>query len=93
MQTLAPAHADSPFQFSFPSPPQESDPLLRLEEAALGHGDQMVVSGVDLTLRPGSRYGLLGRNGAGKSTLLKSLISAIALLGPAPHIQDFPWPK
>jgi ATP-binding cassette subfamily F protein 3 len=32
-------------------------------------------------LRPGSRYGLLGRNGAGKSTLLKSLVGRLPLLG------------
>jgi ATP-binding cassette subfamily F protein 3 len=30
-------------------------------------------------LRPGSRYGLLGKNGAGKSTLLKSLIGELPL--------------
>jgi ATP-binding cassette, subfamily F, member 3 len=40
-----------------------------------------VLTRVDLQLRPGSRYGLLGRNGAGKSTLLKSLIGELPLLG------------
>jgi ATP-binding cassette subfamily F protein 3 len=80
MQTLAPAHADSPFDFSFPPPAKSSDPLLCLNEAVLGYGDTAVLSGVDLQLRPGSRYGLLGRNGAGKSTLLKSLIGALPLI-------------
>ena len=81
MQSLAPAHADSPFDFSFPAPPRSSDPLLRLDEAMLGYGGATVLSGVDIQLRPGSRYGLLGRNGAGKSTLLKSLIGELPLLG------------
>ena len=81
MQSLAPAHADSPFDFSFPAPPRSSDPLLRLDEAMLGYGGVTVLSGVDIQLRPGSRYGLLGRNGAGKSTLLKSLIGELPLLG------------
>jgi ATP-binding cassette subfamily F protein 3 len=81
MQTLAPAHADSPFDFSFPTPARSSDPLLRLDEATLGYGSTAVLRGVDLQLRPGSRYGLLGRNGAGKSTLLKSLIGELPLLG------------
>ena len=81
MQSLAPAHADSPFDFSFPAPPKSSDPLLRLDEAMLGYGGATVLSGVDIQLRPGSRYGLLGRNGAGKSTLLKSLIGELPLLG------------
>jgi ATP-binding cassette, subfamily F, member 3 len=80
MQTLAPAHADSPFDFSFPSPARSSDPLLRLDEATLGYGSNAVLSKVNLQLRPGSRYGLLGRNGAGKSTLLKSLIGELPLL-------------
>ena len=81
MQSLAPAHIDSPFDFSFPSPPRSSDPLLRIDEANLGYGSTTVLSGVDLLLRPGSRYGLLGKNGAGKSTLLKSLIGQLPLLG------------
>ena len=80
MQSLAPAHADSPFDFSFPAPARSSDPLLRLDEAALGYNAAKVLSGVDIQLRPGSRYGLLGRNGAGKSTLLKSLIGELPLL-------------
>jgi len=80
MRDLAPAHADSPFEFSFGSPPRSSDPLLRLDDAALGHGERAVLAGVDLQLRPGSRYGLLGRNGAGKSTLLKSLVGELPLL-------------
>jgi ATP-binding cassette subfamily F protein 3 len=83
MQTLAPAHADSPFDFNFPTPARSSDPLLRLDEATLGYGSTAVLRGVDLQLRPGSRYGLLGRNGAGKSTLLKSLIGELPLLGGA----------
>ena len=80
MQTLAPAHLDSPFDFSFLPPERSSDPLLRLDEATLGYRDSAILSGVDIQLRPGSRYGLLGKNGAGKSTLLKSLIGELPLL-------------
>jgi ATP-binding cassette subfamily F protein 3 len=80
MQTLAPAHLDSPFDFSFEPPQRSSDPLLRLDDAVLGYGDTPVISKVNIQLRPGSRYGLLGRNGAGKSTLLKSLIGELPLL-------------
>ncbi|MCB1678369.1 MAG: ATP-binding cassette domain-containing protein [Halioglobus sp.] len=80
MQALAPAHMDSPFDFSFRPPARSSDPLLRLDEATLGYAGVPVLSGVDLHLRPGSRYGLLGKNGAGKSTLLKSLVGQLPLL-------------
>jgi ATP-binding cassette subfamily F protein 3 len=81
MQALAPAHLDSPFDFSFLPAQRSSDPLLRLDKATLGYSDTTILAGVDLQLRPGSRYGLLGRNGAGKSTLLKSLIGELPLLG------------
>ena len=53
-------------------PARSSDPLLRLDGASLGYGGPAVLAGVELHLRPGSRYGLLGKNGAGKSTLLKA---------------------
>jgi ATP-binding cassette subfamily F protein 3 len=81
MQALAPAHIDSPFDFSFPPPARSSDPLLRLDGARLGYGAAPILTGVELHLRPGSRYGLLGKNGAGKSTLLKSLVGDLPLLG------------
>jgi ATP-binding cassette subfamily F protein 3 len=80
MQTIAPAHVDSPFSFSFPEPERASDPLLQLEKADLGYGDSVVLENVEMQLRPGSRIGLLGRNGAGKSTLLKSLTGELPLL-------------
>ncbi len=79
MQRIAPAHVDSPFSFSFLAPDRASDPILGLSEATLGY-QQPVLDAVDLTLRPGSRIGLLGRNGAGKSTLLKSLTGELPLL-------------
>ena len=34
------------------------------------HGRKIVLDGLDLTLPPGTKLGVLGRNGAGKSTLL-----------------------
>ncbi|WP_116367663.1 ABC-F family ATP-binding cassette domain-containing protein [Parahaliea mediterranea] len=80
MQKVAPAHVDSVFSFSFPAPDKSSDPLLRLDEATLGYGDSPILHGVEMILRPGSRYGLLGKNGAGKSTLLKSLVGELPLL-------------
>lgn len=80
MQRVAPAHVDSVFSFTFPTAERSSDPLLRLDEARLGYPGRIVLSKVNLLLRPGSRYGLLGKNGAGKSTLLKSLVGELPLL-------------
>ena len=80
MEQVAPAHIDSPFDFSFPPPLKQSDPLLSLSLAKLGYGDTAILSKVDIQLRPGSRCGLLGKNGAGKSTLLKTLVGELPLL-------------
>jgi ATP-binding cassette subfamily F protein 3 len=85
MQALAPAHFDSPFDFTFPAPDRMSDPLLRLDGASLGYSDTPVLRAIDLQIRPGSRFGLLGRNGAGKSTLLKSLVGQLPLLAGERH--------
>jgi ATP-binding cassette subfamily F protein 3 len=73
MQRIAPAHVDSPFEFSFATPAKLPRPLLALEEQAAGYGQRHVLEGVSLTIAPGDRLALLGRNGAGKSTLMKLL--------------------
>ncbi len=71
METIAPAHVDSPFRFSLLEPRKLPRPLLVLEHAAAGYGDTRILSDVRLALEPGARIGLLGPNGAGKSTLVK----------------------
>lgn len=38
------------------------------------YGSQTAVQDLDLQLRPGHIYGLLGRNGAGKTTTMKMLL-------------------
>ena len=78
MELISAAHADTPFAFSFREPEGFSDPLLQIEDVKVGYGETYILSDVLLTLRPGSRIGLLGRNGAGKSTLVKLLAGTIA---------------
>lgn len=80
MQTLAPAHIDSPFSFRFPEPKRASDPILSLNRASLGYGSTAVLNNVNLQVHAGGRIGLLGKNGAGKSTLLKSLTGMQGLI-------------
>ncbi|TMP82425.1 ABC transporter ATP-binding protein [Pseudoalteromonas phenolica] len=73
MEKLAPAHADSPFDFEFSEPSALPNPLMTLDNAKAGYGDITILHQIKLNLVPGSRIALLGRNGAGKSTLIKLL--------------------
>ncbi len=52
-----------------------SSPLHALvgRDLSRSYGEQPVLDGVDVTVSPGQRLGLLGENGAGKSTLLRLL--------------------
>jgi ATP-binding cassette subfamily F protein 3 len=77
MELIAPAHVDSPFRFEFSPPEKLSSPLLRLDRAEAGYGRTTVLSGLNRSLAPGDRIGLLGRNGAGKSTLIKLLAGTL----------------
>lgn len=79
MEQIAPAHVDSPFSFEITAADKISTPLLTLRDASLGY-DKPVLDGINLTMLPGDRFGLLGVNGAGKSTLIKTLNAELPLL-------------
>ncbi|HQS31394.1 MAG: hypothetical protein B7X59_00520 [Polaromonas sp. 39-63-203] len=53
-------------------------PPLELSQCSAGYGSREVFSGIDLALRQGEIFGLIGLNGVGKTTLMKSLLD----LGP-----------
>ncbi|CAA6811400.1 MAG: Glutathione-regulated potassium-efflux system ATP-binding protein, partial [uncultured Thiotrichaceae bacterium] len=73
METIAPAHVDSQFNFSFRKPDKLPDRLLNTEAVSVGYGETTIIAGVRLQILPGDRIGLIGPNGAGKSTLIKFL--------------------
>jgi ATP-binding cassette subfamily F protein 3 len=77
MALIAPAHVDSPFNFTFPVSEKISSPLLNLQKSDLGYGDKAILNQFSTSILPGMRIGLLGPNGAGKSTLIKSLVGDI----------------
>ncbi|MFQ3247412.1 MAG: ATP-binding cassette subfamily F protein 3 [Arenicella sp.] len=79
MEMIAPAHVDSPFSFSIPSPEKNPSPLLSLHHAAVGYGDTNIVEGIEFSMTPGDRVGLIGPNGAGKSTVIKLLAGELKL--------------
>lgn len=80
MELIAPAHVDSPFNFSFRQADKMPNPLVTLDEVAIGYTEEPLLSKIKLTIHPGDRIGLLGHNGAGKSTLIKLLAGDLKVL-------------
>ncbi|BAM03717.1 metal ABC transporter ATP-binding protein [Phycisphaera mikurensis] len=59
-------------------PEVEADTLLfGLRDASLGYGGKVVLRGVNLQVRAGEFWCLLGPNGEGKTTLVKTLLGAL----------------
>ena len=79
MELIAPAHIDSPFNFTISETEKISNPLISLSDCSLGY-NRPILSMVNLSIAPGDRIGLLGPNGAGKSTLIKSIVGSISLI-------------
>lgn len=77
MQTIAPAHVDSPFHFSLFEPEKVPNSLLHMEKVDAGYENTSILKNVDFQLLPGDRIGLLGPNGAGKSTFIKVLANQL----------------
>ncbi len=78
MEKLAPVLTASDFQFSFPEPLSLPNPMLSLKELACGYhmedGEALtIVDGINRSVLPGQRIGILGANGQGKSTVVKTL--------------------
>ena len=81
LEKLAPPSAarDSAVaEFAFAQPEELAPPILRLEAAAAGYGDTIVLRDLDLRIDQDDRIALLGANGEGKSTLSKLLAGRMA---------------
>ena len=79
IQTIAPAHVDSPFHFSLFEPEKIPNSLLHMEHIDAGYENTCILKNVDFQLLPGDRIGLLGPNGAGKSTFIKVLANQLKI--------------
>ena len=65
-------------EIDFTSSDRQSKKLLVARHLTKSFDQQLILNGVDLTLTPGTRLGLLGPNGSGKTTLLRLLIGMTA---------------
>ena len=85
MEEIAPLRAAAEFSFEFREPLRAPNPLLTLENVAMGYRstegtEKQIISGVNFSLQTGQRIGLLGVNGAGKSTFIKTVADDLSSL-------------
>jgi len=64
-------------KFDFRQPPRSGDQVVTLEDVSKSYGKRIVYDGLNLNIRRGERWCVMGKNGAGKSTLLKIVSGAV----------------
>ena len=85
MEEIAPLRAAAEFSFDFREPLRAPNPLLTLEDVAIGYRseegkEKQIASAINFSLQTGQRIGLLGVNGAGKSTFIKTIVGELQAL-------------
>src|SRR4051794_16637574 len=65
--------------FDFRRPPRSGDDVIKVDKLCKAYGQKRVHDGLNLLIRRGERWAVMGENGAGKSTLLKMMAG---VLGP-----------
>src|SRR5438132_2345467 len=65
-------------KFEFRTPPRSGEQVATLEGVTKAYGRRVVHDGLNLTVRRGERWSVMGKNGAGKSTLLKMVAGRLA---------------
>lgn len=58
-------------KFDFREPPRSGDQVAVLEHVDKTYGRRVIYDDLNLTIRRGERWAVMGKNGAGKTTLLK----------------------
>ncbi len=65
-------------KFEFRQPPRSGDQVAVIEGLSKKYGSRVVHDGLNMIIRRGERWCVMGKNGAGKSTLLKMVAGQIA---------------
>jgi ATPase subunit of ABC transporter with duplicated ATPase domains len=64
-------------KFDFRAPARSGDLVATLEGVSKAYGRRVIHDGLNMTIRRGERWAVMGRNGAGKTTLLKMVAGVL----------------
>ncbi len=64
-------------QFDFRKPPRSGDDVIKVEGLCKAYGTRKVHDHLDMLIRRGERWAVMGENGAGKTTLLKMMAGVL----------------
>ncbi len=65
-------------EFDFRPPSRSGEQVAVIEDVHKLYGRRQIYEGLNLTIRRGERWSVMGRNGAGKTTLLKMVAGVLA---------------
>ncbi|HSP98590.1 MAG TPA: ABC-F family ATP-binding cassette domain-containing protein, partial [Candidatus Dormibacteraeota bacterium] len=71
IEKLEPPKRRGTLVFNFPPCPRSGDEVVKVAGLRKAYGHRVIYDGLDLVIRRGERWAVMGVNGAGKSTLLK----------------------
>jgi ATPase subunit of ABC transporter with duplicated ATPase domains len=64
-------------KFEFRAPPRSGDQVAVVEDVSKAYGTRVIYDHLNLTIRRGERWCVMGKNGAGKTTLLRMVAGAV----------------
>jgi ATPase subunit of ABC transporter with duplicated ATPase domains len=65
-------------KFDFRQPPRSGEQVVTIEHVRKAYGRRVIYDDLNLNIRRGERWCVMGKNGAGKSTLLKMVAGAVS---------------
>jgi ATPase subunit of ABC transporter with duplicated ATPase domains len=64
-------------KFDFRTPPRSGEQVVTIEGVSKAYGTHVIYDALNMTIRRGERWCVMGRNGAGKTTLLKMVAGVL----------------